>query len=192
MGPMSFIETTSQQDAAGELADLYQSIAGPKGRMDNVLLSQSVNPRALGVHFELWKSANHDSDSPLERSERELVAVVVSRLNGCHYCVTHHTRNLKKLLPEDRHYIVDHLASGKITTLGDREEALVRYATKLTMNARDIERADIDELRTHGLDDRAIHDLAHIVAYYNYVNRIALGLGVQLEGDEPTINQQPM
>ena len=49
------------------------------------------------------------------------------------------------------------------------------------MNARDIERTDIDELREHHLDDRAIHDLAHIVAYYNYVNRIVLGLGVQLE-----------
>lgn len=178
---MSFIETVSQKSATGELAELYEKIAGPNGRMDNVLLVQSLNARALRIHHELWKSANHDPDSPLDRGERELVAVVVSRLNGCHYCVTHHVRNLKRIWPEDRHYAVDHLASGKITRLSEREEAIVRYATKLTMNARDIERADIDELRAHDLDDRAIHDLAHLVGYYNYVNRIVLGLGVQLE-----------
>ena len=79
---MSFIETVSQKSASDELAALYERIAGPNGRVDNVLLAQSTNPRALGIHFDLWKSANHDPDSPLERSEREIVAVVVSPIGG--------------------------------------------------------------------------------------------------------------
>ncbi len=42
-------------------------------------------------------------------------------------------------------------------------------------------RADTDRLREAGLTDEAIHDAASIVAYFNFVNRIALGLGVELE-----------
>ncbi len=41
--------------------------------------------------------------------------------------------------------------------------------------------SDVDELREAGLTDRGIHDAAAVVAYYNFVNRIALGLGVELE-----------
>jgi alkylhydroperoxidase family enzyme len=40
---------------------------------------------------------------------------------------------------------------------------------------------DLDALREHGLDDRAIVDANQVVAYYNYVNRVADGLGVELE-----------
>ncbi|MGD9548369.1 MAG: hypothetical protein AB7V45_12600 [Candidatus Krumholzibacteriia bacterium] len=44
---------------------------------------------------------------------------------------------------------------------------------------------DLDPLRAHGLDDRAIVDLNQVVAYFNYVNRIAQGLGVELESRWP-------
>jgi alkylhydroperoxidase family enzyme len=40
---------------------------------------------------------------------------------------------------------------------------------------------DIDSLRTAGLDDRAIHDATQVIAYFNYINRIADALGVELE-----------
>lgn len=40
---------------------------------------------------------------------------------------------------------------------------------------------DVQALRDAGLQDRAIHDVAAVVAYFNYVNRVALGLGVELE-----------
>ena len=41
--------------------------------------------------------------------------------------------------------------------------------------------ADVEKLRTHGLDDRAIHDAVQIVAYFNYITRVADGLGVEPE-----------
>ena len=44
-----------------------------------------------------------------------------------------------------------------------------------------IEEADVEDLRTAGFDDRAIHDACQVVAYFNYVNRVADGLGVELE-----------
>jgi uncharacterized peroxidase-related enzyme len=64
-----------------------------------------------------------------------------------------------------------------------RERALLAYADKLTRAPASIVQADIDALRTVGLDDRAIHDACAIVAYFAFVNRIADGLGVELEAD---------
>jgi len=62
-----------------------------------------------------------------------------------------------------------------------RERALLRYAARLTREPASITRADLDALRAEGWDDRAILDLNQVVAYFNYVNRIANGLGVRLE-----------
>lgn len=62
-----------------------------------------------------------------------------------------------------------------------RERALVGYADKLTRAPSTIRQADIALLRAHGLDDRAIHDSCAIIAYFAFVNRIADGLGVELE-----------
>ena len=58
---------------------------------------------------------------------------------------------------------------------------MVDYALKLTRTPQQMQREDLTPLRTAGLDDRAILDLAMVIAYYAYVNRLADGLGVTLE-----------
>ncbi|MGH9456020.1 MAG: carboxymuconolactone decarboxylase family protein [Thermoanaerobaculia bacterium] len=62
-----------------------------------------------------------------------------------------------------------------------RERALLDYALALTKSPAGIGPADIARLREAGLGDGGIHDAAAVVAYFNFVNRIALGLGVELE-----------
>ena len=64
------------------------------------------------------------------------------------------------------------------------DRAILDYAVKLTQSPGDVVAADVAALRDHGLDDRAIHDLCAVVAYYAFVNRIADGLGVELETPE--------
>lgn len=61
------------------------------------------------------------------------------------------------------------------------DRAMLDYAVKLTRAAHEIEAADIEALRRNGFDDRGIHDICAIVAYFAFVNRIADGLGVELE-----------
>jgi uncharacterized peroxidase-related enzyme len=63
--------------------------------------------------------------------------------------------------------------------------ALLDYAVKLTQSPHDISREDIEGLRTHGFSDEAIHDAAQVIAFFNYINRIADGLGVDLEQGMP-------
>jgi uncharacterized peroxidase-related enzyme len=65
--------------------------------------------------------------------------------------------------------------------LAPGDHAMLDYAVKLTGTPSAIDAADIDRLRGAGFDDRAIHDVCAIAAYYAFVNRIADGLGVELE-----------
>lgn len=58
---------------------------------------------------------------------------------------------------------------------------LLEYAEKLTHSPASITAADIERLRSAGLDDQAISSATQVVAYFNYINRIAEGLGVPAE-----------
>jgi uncharacterized peroxidase-related enzyme len=65
--------------------------------------------------------------------------------------------------------------------LDTRERAIADYAVKLTARPQEMEEADVVALRDAGLSDAEILDVCQVTAYYNYVNRLADGLGVELE-----------
>lgn len=72
-------------------------------------------------------------------------------------------------------------AQGSEAAPGDRLRALLQYAERLTLSPGSVEAIHVEALRVVGLDDRAIHDAAQVTAYFGYINRIADGLGVDLE-----------
>ncbi len=65
--------------------------------------------------------------------------------------------------------------------LSPRERAILDYAVKLTLRPSAMQRSDVEGLRRAGLSDAEILDVCQVTSYYNYVNRLADGLGVQLE-----------
>jgi uncharacterized peroxidase-related enzyme len=65
--------------------------------------------------------------------------------------------------------------------LSEADRALCRYAERITHDQKSAGQADVDGLRRHGLDDRAIHDATQVIGYFNYITRIADGLGVEPE-----------
>jgi uncharacterized peroxidase-related enzyme len=66
-------------------------------------------------------------------------------------------------------------------SLTAEDEALCAYAEKLTRTPSQMSEADVAVLRQLGFDDRAIHDATQVIAYFNYINRIAEPLGVEME-----------
>ena len=67
---------------------------------------------------------------------------------------------------------------------------LLEYACKLTRTPAACNEADMAELRAAGWSDRAIHDATQVIAYFNYINRIAEGLGVVPEPNLPRWGHQ--
>jgi len=67
--------------------------------------------------------------------------------------------------------------------VGEELRAILAYAEKLTLRPAAVDESDLEPLRAVGLDDEAILHLCEVVAYFNFVNRTADGLGVTLEDD---------
>ena len=65
------------------------------------------------------------------------------------------------------------------------DAALCLYAEKLTRSPAEMTEADVEALRASGFDDVAIHDAIQVVAYFNYINRIADAVHVELEPEMP-------
>lgn len=92
----------------------------------------------------------------------------------------HHRRGLRRLLKNDEQLAAIE-RNRSAADLGDRQNAMLAYVEKLTNTPAKIGPEDIDTLRAVGFVDRDILDIAEVTAYCAYVNRIADGLGVDLE-----------
>lgn len=82
---MANIEIIPDDEWTGELADLYGSVVDPTyGRVDTIIAVHSLNPRGMAAHQGLYTSAMSGT-ATLRKVERELIALVVSLENECHY-----------------------------------------------------------------------------------------------------------
>jgi len=66
-------------------------------------------------------------------------------------------------------------------SLSPADQALCQLAVKVTHHPHEMSARDLDALREQGFDDRAIHDAVQVIAYFNYINRVADALGVEPE-----------
>ncbi len=80
---MAYIPMLDEDEAPPELREIYRKIS-PKGGVDHILRIHSLNPRSLQGHYDLYRHLMY-GPSDLSRAEREMIAVVVSRANDCHF-----------------------------------------------------------------------------------------------------------
>jgi uncharacterized peroxidase-related enzyme len=183
---MSWIRIIDPREADGSLRDIYQRIAGPDGRVDNVLQIHSLRPHTLEAHMALYKNVLHHRGNLLPKWLLETIGVYVSLLNGCAYCVEHHFAGLQRLLQDEARAMAirNALEAGAFGEVFDRREiALLEYAHALTRTPGSVTEKSIDEMRAAGLSDGEILEANQVVSYFAYVNRTVLGLGVTTRGD---------
>lgn len=175
---MSFIDTIDPERAQGQLADVYDRISGARGGVAQVMQVQSLNPAAMETHFEFYKTLLLGR-SELDRRTREMIGVMVSAVNNCTYCVEHHLSPLRAYKVDD--LVLERLAQGKIPDqVSPALRRLLQFARELTKDPKPDEGA-IRELRALEWSDRAILDATMITGYFNFVNRVVVGLGASLE-----------
>jgi uncharacterized peroxidase-related enzyme len=118
----------------------------------------------------------------LPRADRELGAVVSSRINGCAYCASVHAKRFVDLTKEPE--VMDRIqAEGVETTFAPRRQAIVDYAAKLTRDPAALGAGDVAPLRAAGLSDLDILDLTHAVAMFAWANRLMQSLGEPTEAE---------
>ena len=81
---MAWIKVIQENEATGRLKELYDKYAEPSGKVDNILKIHSLNAKSLQTHFDLYAHLMRGR-SDLSRIQREMIAVVSSVINRCHY-----------------------------------------------------------------------------------------------------------
>jgi len=179
---MSWIREIGPDEAEGELLRQYREMERQRGKLANILKVHSLRPSSLQAHLALYMDLMF-APGGLSRAQRELIAVVVSRANRCEYCVAHHAEALSRYLRDPA--LLEEIARGDVPpSLPPADQALAAYAGKLTGAPASVSSDDIEDLRRHGYTDPDILLTNLIVAYFNFVNRIALGLGVRFDEAE--------
>jgi len=179
---MTWIRMVDESTAEGELKGTYDQIHKSRGKIANIMRVHSLNPAALRDHMTLYRNLMF-MKMGLNREDRELIAVVVSNANDCSYCVSHHGEALN-------HYWKDQPRVRRVShdftleRLPERQLRMLEYADKLTRTPMDMDASDVENLREVGFTDEDILNINLITSYFNFVNRIALGLGVDFTEDE--------
>jgi len=196
---MSWIKTISYENADPSLKKIYNRVKGSNNTIDNVLSVHSLRPHSLVGHMTLYKSVLHNSNNTLPKWYLESIGVYVSFLNKCDYCVQHHFAGLKRLLNNDKksEQFWEAVQKDTLNSYFDEKYYLgINYAKNITLEVHKITKNDIDQLTSLGFSEGEILEINQVTSYFNYVNRMVLGLGVTTKGDilglSPNESQDPL
>lgn len=181
---MPFIKTIDHENAQGALKEAYDNLVKSRGKIAEIHKIHSLNPDVLVQHMNLYMAIMFGK-SPLKRYQREMIGVVVSNSNSCDYCVNHHVEALLAYWnDEERAKMILDPNRRNNAKLTDAEVLLCELAEELTVNPSAITKGHIQKLKDTGLSERAILDATQVIAYFNFVNRLVLGLGVEFSEEE--------
>ncbi len=141
------------------------------GFVPNVLRAYAFDQ----AKFDAFSAMYNDlmlADSGLSKLEREMIAVVVSSVNKCFYCLTAHGQAVRALSGDPR--LGEMLVMNwRSASLDARQTAMLGFAEKVTKTSAEISEGDRAALRTVGFNDRDIWDITAVTGFFNMTNRMA-------------------
>lgn len=165
-------------EATGVLKAAYDWQAASLGEPAEFTMLGSPYPEVVEERLRLYRTVEA-CPSALSPVERQVACFVTSLLNGTAHCASGLRLKLGSLGLADELLDAIEADPAGFTTEPPRLLAVARHAAKLTLRPTDMTEADLDELRAHGLGDLELVDLNNLIAYYNYVNRVVMGLGLR-------------
>jgi len=143
----------------------------------NVLKAYAFDEKKLRAFTEMYNDLML-GQSGLSKLEREMIAVAVSSVNHCYYCLTAHGAAVRQISGDPKlgeMMVMNYRAAD----LDPRRKAMLDFAVKLTESPAGIEEADREGLRAAGFSDRDIWDIASTAAFFNMSNRMAAAVDMR-------------
>ena len=139
--------------------------------MPNVLQAYAFDIDKLNAFTALYNDLML-AQSGLSKLEREMIAVAVSSINKCFYCLTAHGQAVRQLSGDPM--LGEMLVMNwRAADLDARQTAMLSFSEKITVASYTIVEADREALRAVGFSDRDIWDIANVAGFYNMTNRVA-------------------
>jgi len=141
------------------------------GLVPNVLLAYGFDEAKLEAFSRFYNEVML-ADSELSKLDREIIAVVVSAINHCHYCLAAHGAAVRELSGDPA--LGETIAQNwRAAGLDEKRTAMLEFVTKLTERPDTIIEADRDALREAGFSNRVIFDIAQVAGFFAMSNRVA-------------------
>lgn len=171
------LEAGPQDRLEPEVAEYFRKCEEKLGFVPNVFRAYAFDNAKLKA-FILMADELMLGESGLSKTEREMIAVAVSAINHCHYCLTSHGAALRQRGkdPELGELIAQNY---RAADLDRRQKAMLDFAAKLTEAPDKIEEADREILRRAGFSDRDIWDIGAVASFYNMSNRMAAAADIR-------------
>lgn len=169
--PISRFDVPEIADLPEDLRDKILEVQEKSGFVPNVFLVLAHRPEEMRAFF-----AYHDAlmgrKGNLSMADKEMIIVATSSDNNCLYCVVAHGA-LLRIRSKDP-LLADQVATNyRKADLGDREKAIIDFALKVSNDAKSTDESDFEHLRSFGLDDEDVWDIAGITAFFGLSNRMA-------------------
>lgn len=172
---MAFIETIAPADAEGDVLAMYERQQQSWGFVPNYSKVFSHRPEVLAR----WGRLLAEIKRPMDPRRFELATFAAAHGLRHTGCALQHGKALAGFVGEDA---VRALARGEpAEPLTAAELAIASFARKVALDAAAITAADVDELRTHGLADAEIFDVAATAAGRAFFTKLLDALGVEAE-----------
>ncbi len=147
------------------------------GFIPNVLQAYMLRPNKLRTFMDQYDELML-GESDVTKAEREMIAVTVSSVNHCFYCLTSHGAALR-IRTKDVVLSDGIAANYRTANLTPRQRAMLDWAYLITTDSTSCSDADVERLRAHGFSDAAIWDIAEIAAFFNATNRLSNALALR-------------
>lgn len=147
------------------------------GMVPNVLAAYAFDETKLRAFTDMYNDLMLGASS-LSKLEREMIAVAVSSVNHCFYCLTAHGAAVRGLSGDPK--LGEQMVMNyRIADLTPKQRAMLDFAVKLTSHPAEIIEQDRQELRNVGFSDRDIWDIASVAGFFNMTNRVAAASDMQ-------------
>jgi len=176
---MAYIRSIPPSQAGGRLAHIYREIRSEVPRVPNLMQVFSLRPETMEWVYRSWLSSMWNGG--LDRADKEVLAVAVSKAAQCDYCADAHMVFLQAAGMDRGAAFEIEQRLGDCETLRPAMRVAVRFATKVTSDPRRVTDADREEMACHWPEPRHLTEICSVIAAFNCITRVANALGVDAE-----------
>lgn len=151
------------------------------GMIPNVLKAYAFDTEKLDAFTGMYNNLML-APSGLSKLEREMIAVVVSSINKCFYCLVAHGAAVR-VLSGDPALGEALVMNYRVADLDTRQRAMLDFASKMTQASATVEEVDRQALRDAGFNDADIWDIANVAGFFNMTNRVASATDMRPNAD---------
>lgn len=171
------VPVATRQSVSEETGSYWDLCEAKLGLVPNVIRAYSFDDEKLGAFTRMYNTLML-GPSELSKLEREMIAVVVSSVNRCFYCLVAHGAAVRELSKDPA--LGELLVMNYRTAdLEPRQRAMLDFAWKLAETPAEIQESDRQALRDAGFSDLDIWDIASITAFFSMSNRMSAAIDLQ-------------